>query len=124
MEVMESAVKLNETRRKAYDQDELVEEQREREMRNRMNKMFLRFTKDVEDKYNLEFDAPYRELGKHHLSRRGTENRSTEGKLWTLITSILSPREIALLFIARLCPYLFLMSCSPSYWFGDWFGAP
>uniref|UniRef100_A0A7S3A0J9 FACT complex subunit n=2 Tax=Rhodosorus marinus TaxID=101924 RepID=A0A7S3A0J9_9RHOD len=65
VEVMESAVKLNETRRKAYDQDELVEEQRERERRNRMNNIFLKFTKDVEEKYNLEFDAPYRNLGFH-----------------------------------------------------------
>lgn len=60
---MESAVKLNESRRRAFDQDELVAEQREREMRNRMNNTFLKFTKDMEDKYNLEFDAPYRELG-------------------------------------------------------------
>eukprot|EP00184_Porphyridium_aerugineum_P003665 CAMPEP_0184695142 /NCGR_PEP_ID=MMETSP0313-20130426/2869_1 /TAXON_ID=2792 /ORGANISM="Porphyridium aerugineum, Strain SAG 1380-2" /LENGTH=1035 /DNA_ID=CAMNT_0027153545 /DNA_START=141 /DNA_END=3248 /DNA_ORIENTATION=- len=64
-EVMEAAVKLNDHKRRMYDQDELEEEQRERELRNKMNKMFHRFTREVEERYNLEFDIPYRTLGFH-----------------------------------------------------------
>lgn len=62
VQVMEAVVKLNEGRRRQFDQDELEEEQRERELRNRTNKSFLKFTKDVEDRYGLEFDMPYRQL--------------------------------------------------------------
>lgn len=62
IEVMEAAVRLNDTRRRQFDQDELEEEQRERDLRNRTNKLFLKFTKEVEEKHGLEFDIPYRSL--------------------------------------------------------------
>lgn len=62
VQVMEAVVKLNENRRRQFDQDELEEEQRERELRNRTNKNFLKFTKEVEERYTLEFDIPYRQL--------------------------------------------------------------
>lgn len=63
VQVMEAVVKLNENRRRRqFDQDELEEEQRERELRNRTNRNFLKFTKDVEERYGLEFDLPYRQL--------------------------------------------------------------
>lgn len=62
VQVMEAVVKLNENRRRQFDQDELEEEQRERELRNRTNKNFLKFTKEVEERYGLEFDFPYRQL--------------------------------------------------------------
>ncbi|CAN8065323.1 unnamed protein product [Agarophyton chilense] len=62
VQVMEAVVKLNESRRRQFDQDELEEEQRERELRNRTNRNFLKFTKQVEERYNLEFDIPYRQL--------------------------------------------------------------
>jgi nucleosome binding factor SPN SPT16 subunit len=62
VEVMESAVRLNDKRRRHFDQDELEEEQKEREKRNRTNKSFLKFTKEVEDRYGLQFDIPYRTL--------------------------------------------------------------
>ncbi|PXF42592.1 FACT complex subunit SPT16 [Gracilariopsis chorda] len=62
VQVMEAVVKLNENRRRQFDQDELEEEQRERELRNRTNRNFLKFTKQVEERYNLEFDIPYRQL--------------------------------------------------------------
>lgn len=62
VQVMEAVVKLNENRRRQFDQDELEEEQRERELRNRTNRNFLKFTKDVEERYGLEFDLPYRQL--------------------------------------------------------------
>jgi nucleosome binding factor SPN SPT16 subunit len=62
VEVMESAVRLNDKRRRNFDQDELEEEQRERDKRNKTNKTFLKFTKEVEDRYGLQFDIPYRTL--------------------------------------------------------------
>lgn len=62
VQVTEAVVKLNENRRRQFDQDELEEEQRERELRNRTNRNFLRFTKEVEERYGLEFDLPYRQL--------------------------------------------------------------
>lgn len=62
VQVMEAVVKLNENRRRQFDQDEVEEEQRERELQNRTNKNFLRFTKEVEERYGLEFDVPYRQL--------------------------------------------------------------
>ncbi|KAK4535829.1 hypothetical protein CDCA_CDCA06G1854 [Cyanidium caldarium] len=64
-EVMDSTVRLADSRRNPYDVDELEEEQRERENRNRLNKLFFKFTKEVEAKSNetIEFDMPYRELG-------------------------------------------------------------
>lgn len=62
VQVMEAVVKLNEGRRRQFDRDEFEEEQQERELRNRTNKSFLKFTKEVEDRYGLEFDLPYRQL--------------------------------------------------------------
>lgn len=62
IQVMEAVVKLNESRRRQFDQDEVEEEQRERELKNRTNRSFLKFTKDVEERYGLEFDVPYRQL--------------------------------------------------------------
>ena len=58
---------LNQRRRAGYDPDEIMEEQREREMIEKLNKMFKRFVKETEEeyleKYNMDFDIPYRELG-------------------------------------------------------------
>lgn len=62
VQVMEAVVKLNENRRRQFDQDELEEEQQERELRNRTNKAFFKFTKEVEERYGIEFDVPYRQL--------------------------------------------------------------
>jgi nucleosome binding factor SPN SPT16 subunit len=58
---------LNVRRRAGYDPDEIMEEQREREMIERLNKMFKNFVKQTEEtfleSYNMDFDIPYRELG-------------------------------------------------------------
>lgn len=62
VQVMEAVVKLNESRRRQFDQDELEEEQQERDLRNRTNKSFFKFTKEVEERYGIEFDVPYRQL--------------------------------------------------------------
>ena len=48
-EVMESSYALDAVRRSGYDPDELEEEQRERQMRNRMNKEFQQFVKRIEE---------------------------------------------------------------------------
>jgi len=64
VEVMEASYALDNARRSGYDPDELEEEQRERQLRNRMNQEFSNFSKKIEDQAkDLEFDIPYRELG-------------------------------------------------------------
>jgi nucleosome binding factor SPN SPT16 subunit len=64
VEVMESSYALDAARRSGYDPDELEEEQRERQLRKRMNAEFQNFAKKIEDQAGkLEFDIPYRELG-------------------------------------------------------------
>lgn len=62
VQVVEAAVKLSDKRRRQFDQDELEEEQRERDLKNRTNKMFSKFTREVNERYQIEFDIPYREL--------------------------------------------------------------
>lgn len=54
-------------RRSAYDPDELEEEQRDRERRQKINHEFRRFTKKVQDQWDrdfaalkLEWDSPFR----------------------------------------------------------------
>ena len=58
---------LNVRRRAGYDPDEIMEEQREREMIEKLNRMFKSFVKQVEETYlealSMDFDIPYRELG-------------------------------------------------------------
>jgi len=48
----------------AYDPDEIMEEQREREMKERLNRIFKEFTQKTQaiDTCKLEFDIPYRAL--------------------------------------------------------------
>lgn len=60
-------MQLDGRNRQAYDPDEVEEEQRERERRNKINVEFQRFTKRVQDHWdremprlNLEWDSPYR----------------------------------------------------------------
>ncbi|KAF4755838.1 FACT complex subunit SPT16, variant 2 [Perkinsus olseni] len=60
---------LGTRRRAGYDPDEIMDEQREREMITKLNKLFREFVRQVEEQVwsqyapNLEFDMPYRELG-------------------------------------------------------------
>jgi len=64
VEIMEASYALDATRRSGYDPDELEEEQRERQLRKRMNAEFQNFVKLVEEQAgNMEFDIPYRDLG-------------------------------------------------------------
>jgi len=55
-------------RRSMYDPDEMDDEQRERQLRKRLNEAFKEFCRKVEsvarkNGYSLEFDIPYRDLG-------------------------------------------------------------
>eukprot|EP01066_Platyproteum_vivax_P013807 Platyproteum_vivax@DN6234_c0_g1_i2.p1 len=60
---------LDSRRRRAFqDPDEIAEEQREREMRNRLNKEFKRFCEAAQEvaqnnNRKIEFDIPYKQLG-------------------------------------------------------------
>lgn len=63
-EVMEVSQALDS--RGKYDPDEIEDEQRERQMRAKLNNEFQNFVRKVEDVVpggGLEFDIPYRELG-------------------------------------------------------------
>jgi len=67
-DVVESSVALDASRRSMYDPDELDEEQRERQLRKKLNDHFKDFCKKVEKASKLhhaelEFDIPYRDLG-------------------------------------------------------------
>ena len=67
-EVVDASQNLDGARRSNYDPDEIDEEQREREMRKKLNMAFKDFCKKVEkvakhyDK-SIEFDIPYPDLG-------------------------------------------------------------
>jgi nucleosome binding factor SPN SPT16 subunit len=67
-EVIDASLNLDNQRRSAYDPDELDDEQKEREMKRRLNKTFLEFCKKVEKvakhyEFNLNYDIPYHDLG-------------------------------------------------------------
>ncbi|CAM9727855.1 unnamed protein product, partial [Phaeothamnion confervicola] len=67
-EAMDSTVNLDGARRSNYDPDELLEEQRDRQMKKRLNHAFKDFASKVtkvtqRQGHDLEFDIPYKELG-------------------------------------------------------------
>lgn len=67
-EVIDSTLNLDGQRRSHYDPDELDDEQRERELKKKLNLAFKEFCKKVEKvakhyDYNVEFDIPYLDLG-------------------------------------------------------------
>ncbi|KAK6915716.1 FACT complex subunit Spt16, N-terminal lobe domain [Dillenia turbinata] len=73
VEVMDVVQTLGGGRRSAYDPDEIEEEQRERDRKNKINMDFQNFVNRVNDLWGqpqfkglvLEFDQPLRELGFH-----------------------------------------------------------
>uniref|UniRef100_A0A803L4L0 FACT complex subunit n=1 Tax=Chenopodium quinoa TaxID=63459 RepID=A0A803L4L0_CHEQI len=73
VEVMEVVQTLGGGRRSAYDPDEIEEEQRERDRKNKINMDFQNFVTRVNELWgmpqfkdlDLEFDMPLRELGFH-----------------------------------------------------------
>lgn len=67
-EVVDASQAVDNSRRSMYDPDEMDDEQRERQLRKRLNQAFKEFCKKVDsvakkNGYTLEFDIPYRDLG-------------------------------------------------------------
>jgi nucleosome binding factor SPN SPT16 subunit len=67
-EVMEATQAVENGRRSMYDPDEMEDEQRERQLRKRLNQAFKDFCKKVDavakrNGFQIEFDIPYRDLG-------------------------------------------------------------
>lgn len=81
VEVMEVVQTLGGGRRSAYhDPDEIEEEQKERDRRNRINQEFQNFVKKMGEVWeqspwrelDLEFDIPFRELGFHGVPSKSS----------------------------------------------------
>ncbi|MQL95550.1 hypothetical protein Taro_028222 [Colocasia esculenta] len=80
VEVMDVVQTLGGGRRSAMDPDEIEEEQRERERKNRINMEFQNFVNKVHDHWgqpqfkglDLEFDQPLRELGFHGVPHKAS----------------------------------------------------
>ena len=67
-EVVDASQAVDNSRRSMYDPDEMDDEQRERQLRRRLNQAFKDFCKKVEavakgNGYAMEFEIPYRDLG-------------------------------------------------------------
>ena len=67
-EVIDASQTVDNSRRSMYDPDEMDDEQRERQLRKRLNQAFKDFCKKVDSVakrhgYQVEFDIPYRDLG-------------------------------------------------------------
>jgi len=67
-EVIDASLQVDGKGRNLYDPDEVNDEQRERQLRKRLNEAFKDFCRKVEsvskkNGYTLEFDIPYRDLG-------------------------------------------------------------
>ncbi|KAL9259809.1 FACT complex subunit SPT16-like protein [Drosera capensis] len=79
-EVMDMVQNVGGGRRSAYDPDEIEEEQRERDRKNKINMEFHTFAHRVNDIWDqsqfkgleLEFDQPLRELGFHGVPYKAT----------------------------------------------------
>ncbi|ESQ38472.1 hypothetical protein EUTSA_v10028377mg [Eutrema salsugineum] len=80
VEVMDVVQSLGGGRRSAYDPDEIDEEQRERDRKNKINMDFNHFANRVNDMWqlpqfaslDLEFDQPLRELGFHGVPHKAS----------------------------------------------------
>lgn len=67
-EVIDASQTVDNSRRSMYDPDEMDDEQRERQLRKRLNQAFKEFCKKVDavakrHGHEVEFDIPYRDLG-------------------------------------------------------------
>ena len=80
VEVMDVVQTLGGGKRSAYDLDEIEEEQRERDRKNKINMDFHNFVNRVHDLWgqpqfkalDLEFDQPLRELGFHGVPHKAS----------------------------------------------------
>lgn len=67
-EVIDASQTVDNSKRSMYDPDEMDDEQRERQLRKRLNQAFKEFCKKVDavakrHGHEVEFDIPYRDLG-------------------------------------------------------------
>nr|XP_043628802.1 FACT complex subunit SPT16-like [Erigeron canadensis]XP_043628810.1 FACT complex subunit SPT16-like [Erigeron canadensis] len=80
VEVMDVVQTLGGAKRSTYDPDEIEEEQRERDRKNKINMEFQNFVNRVNDlwgqpkfkAFDLEFDQPLRELGFHGVPHKAS----------------------------------------------------
>ncbi|XP_058191635.1 FACT complex subunit SPT16-like isoform X2 [Rhododendron vialii] len=80
VEVMDVVQTLGGGKRSAYDPDEVEEEQRERDRKNKINMDFQNFVNRVNDLWgqtqfkslDLEFDQPFRDLGFHGVPHKAS----------------------------------------------------
>lgn len=80
VEVMDVVQTLGGGKRSAYDPDEIEEEQRERDRRNKINMDFQNFVNRVNELWgqnqfkglDLEFDQPFRDLGFHGVPHKAS----------------------------------------------------
>ncbi|KAJ0014903.1 hypothetical protein Pint_21153 [Pistacia integerrima] len=80
IEVMDVVQTLGGGKRSAYDPDEIEEEQREKDRKNKINMDFQNFVNRVNDMwgqpqfkaFDLEFDQPLRELGFHGVPHKAS----------------------------------------------------
>ncbi|KAL6964609.1 FACT complex subunit spt16 [Sarracenia purpurea var. burkii] len=80
IEVMDVVQTLGGGKRSAYDPDEIEEEQRERDRKNKINMDFQNFVNRVNDLWgqpqfkglDLEFDQPFRDLGFHGVPHKAS----------------------------------------------------
>ncbi|KAI8027097.1 FACT complex subunit SPT16 [Camellia lanceoleosa] len=80
VEVMDVVQTLGGGKRSAYDPDEIEEEQRERDRKNKINMDFQNFVNRVNDLWgqpqfktlDLEFDQPFRDLGFHGVPHKAS----------------------------------------------------
>ncbi|KAG8369038.1 hypothetical protein BUALT_Bualt15G0108800 [Buddleja alternifolia] len=80
VEVMDVVQTIGGGKRSAYDPDEIEEEQRERDRKNKINLDFQNFVNRVNDlwgqpqykSFDLEFDQPLRELGFHGVPHKSS----------------------------------------------------
>eukprot|EP01048_Picozoa_sp_COSAG05_P006451 COSAG05_NODE_418_length_10011_cov_18.784100_5_plen_1012_part_00 len=87
-QVGEDNIKLSDVRRSAYDPDELEDEQRERERRSKINKVYRKFVARIQEEsqktsHAMEFDIPYRELC---FTGRATLKGSNKGESFFMPT--------------------------------------
>jgi nucleosome binding factor SPN SPT16 subunit len=74
-EVVESVINMEGSRRHSHDPDEIDDEQREKELKKKMNRTFFDFCQKVQavaqgNNHSLEFDSPF-----HDLAFSGTPHR-------------------------------------------------
>jgi nucleosome binding factor SPN SPT16 subunit len=70
VETMEMSHALDGTKKGGFDADEIEDEERERELRNKLNDEFQKFVRKVEEASGLDFDIPYRDLGFYGVPHR------------------------------------------------------